>query len=227
MNAALAVAFGGAAGSVARYWVANAVYDWLGRDFPYGTLTVNVVGGLLMGFLTELLVARYAVAVEWRLLLLVGFLGGFTTFSTFSMDTWLLLHEGEFAKAALNALSSVVLCVVAVWIGLHLASWGFTEPWRNWLSLESYGAQLLLLSGLAYMVGFLLAGMATRMIWPAQTQALLVLGSLALLTPYGAWYLSRTTGFAETSQLLLAFLYSAMLGSCGLWLGLWSGQRLS
>ncbi|WP_054774923.1 fluoride efflux transporter CrcB [Methylogaea oryzae] len=114
MHPALAVAVGGAVGSVARYWTSLAVYQWLGRDFPYGTLAVNVAGGLLMGFLTELLVARYAVAVEWRLLVLVGFLGGFTTFSTFSMDTWILLQEGEFAKAGLNALASVLLCLVAV-----------------------------------------------------------------------------------------------------------------
>ncbi|BBL70845.1 fluoride efflux transporter CrcB [Methylogaea oryzae] len=226
MHPALAVAVGGAVGSVARYWTSLAVYQWLGRDFPYGTLAVNVAGGLLMGFLTELLVARYAVAVEWRLLVLVGFLGGFTTFSTFSMDTWILLQEGEFAKAGLNALASVLLCLVAVWIGLHLARWGFEEEWRRWATMESYGARLVVLAGLAYGLGLATAGVATHMGWGGDKQAWLVLGGLALLAPGGAWYLASAAGAAEASALLLTFLYSAALASGGLWFGLVSGQRL-
>lgn len=226
LKALLFVAVGGAVGSVARYWTSLAVYQWLGKDFPYGTLAVNVAGGLLMGFLTELLVARYAVAVEWRLLVLVGFLGGFTTFSTFSIDTWLLLQEGEFSKAGLNALASVLLCLVAVWIGLHLARWGFEEEWRRWATMESYGSRLVMLAGLAYALGLTTAGVGIHMDWPDEKQALLVLGGLALLAPGGAWYLAGAAGAAETGRLLLAFLYSAMLGSGGLWLGLWSGQRL-
>lgn len=221
----LAIAIGGGLGSVARYWTATGVYAWLGKDFPYGTLAVNVVGGLLMGLLTELLVARLAVAVEWRLLLLVGFLGGFTTFSTFSMETWLLLQDGEFAKAALNALLSVVLCVVAVWIGLHLARLGFEQEWHRWASMEAYGARLLMLGGLAYALGLMAVVLGIRLSWPEATQTLLILGLLALLAPGGAWYLARPGG--DAGQVLLAFLYSALLGSGGLWLGLWSGERLS
>lgn len=226
MHPVLAVALGGGLGSVARYWTANAVYAWLGRDFPYGTLAVNVAGGLLMGFLTELLVARYAVAVEWRLLVLVGFLGGFTTFSSFSIDTWMLLQEGEFAKAGLNALLSVVLCIVSVWIGLHLARLGFEEEWSRWASMESYGSRLLILAGLAYTLGLLTVGVGTHMAWPADKQVLLVLAALALLAPCGAWYLLRASGAPVISSLLLSFLYSAVLCSGGVWLGLWSGQRL-
>lgn len=226
MNSALAVAIGGGLGSLARYWTSVAVYQWLGKEFPYGTLAVNVAGGLLMGFLTELLVARYAVAVEWRLLVLVGFLGGFTTFSTFSIDTWLLLQEGEFAKAGLNALASVVLCVVAVWIGLHLARWGFEEEWRRWATMESYGARLVMLAGMAYALGLTAAVAAARSAWSDEAQAMLVLGSLAVLAPGGAWYLASADGAAETGRLLLAFFYSAVLGSGGLWLGLAAGQRL-
>jgi CrcB protein len=219
MKMLLAVALGGALGSVARYWASLAVYQWLGKDFPYGTLAVNVAGGLLMGLLTELLVARFAVALEWRLLVLVGFLGGFTTFSTFSMDTWLLLSEGEFAKAALNALASVVLCVVAVWLGLHLARWGVAEEWHRWARMEAYGARLAMIAGLAYSFGLLGQELAGRWVWPVETQALLALLALTVLAPGGAWYLQRPT--AGITEMLLAFAYSTALSGGGLWLGWW------
>lgn len=225
MNTFLVIAVGGGLGSVARYWTATSVYAWLGKDFPYGTLVVNVAGGLLMGLLTELLVARLAVAVEWRLFLLVGFLGGFTTFSTFSMETWLLLQDGDFAKAGLNALLSVVLCVVAVWIGLHVARLGFAQEWHRWASMEAYGARLLMLGGLAYSLGLAVVAMSMRLSWTQETQVLLVLALLTLLAPGGAWYLWRAPD--DAGRLLLAFFYSALLGSGGLWLGLWSGERLS
>jgi len=114
----LFIAAGGALGAVLRYAVSNGVYAITGRDFPYGTLTVNIIGSLLMGLLYVLLVERIAYGVEWRAFLLVGVLGAFTTFSTFSIETLTLIENGAHARALLNMLLSVSLCVLAAWAGV-------------------------------------------------------------------------------------------------------------
>lgn len=116
-----AVALGGALGSVLRFWLSGWVYHWLGRGFPYGTLTVNILGSLLIGFLSHQLLERSALAPEWRAAILVGVLGGFTTFSTFSLETVHLLTQAEFAKAATNAVVSLFACLAATWLGFWLA----------------------------------------------------------------------------------------------------------
>jgi len=122
MNQLVAIAIGGAFGALLRFLVSTGIYDLMGRNFPYGTLFVNILGSLLMGFLSVILL-EYAASVEWRAALLIGFLGAFTTFSTFSIETLNLLLQGEVIKGLLNALLSVILCVVATWIGLLLAKY--------------------------------------------------------------------------------------------------------
>ncbi|HHJ19756.1 MAG TPA: fluoride efflux transporter CrcB [Gammaproteobacteria bacterium] len=114
----IAIALGGAGGAVLRFWTSTAVYSMLGRDFPWGTLVVNVLGSLLMGFLSVMLVERMTVGPEWRAAILVGFLGAFTTFSTFSLETLNLLEAGALFRALLNIGSSVLLCVTAAGMGL-------------------------------------------------------------------------------------------------------------
>lgn len=101
-----------------RYWMSNGIHILLGRGFPYGTLTVNVVGSLLMGFCYVFMIERMDVSVEWRAALMIGLLGAFTTFSTFSIETLNLLESGEQIKAALNILLSVTLCILGCWLGM-------------------------------------------------------------------------------------------------------------
>jgi CrcB protein len=112
------IAAGGAVGSVMRFALSTGVHRVAGRDFPYGTLSVNVFGSLLMGILYILLIERASVGAEWRALLLVGFLGAFTTFSTFSIETLNLIENGELIKAGTNVFLSVFLCVLAAWSGV-------------------------------------------------------------------------------------------------------------
>lgn len=114
----LAIAGGGAAGALLRFWMSTGIHSLLGRGFPYGTLAVNVLGSLLMGFLYVMLIDKLSLGANWRAALLVGLLGAFTTFSTFSIETLNLVEEGEMVKALLNILLSVVLCLVAAWAGV-------------------------------------------------------------------------------------------------------------
>lgn len=120
MTQLIAIATGGAVGALLRFWVSTGVYSLLGRAFPYGTLVVNVTGSLAMGFLYVVLLDRMTVAPEVRAALLVGLLGAFTTFSTFSIETLNLIEQADFTKAALNMLVSVVACVLACWLGVQL-----------------------------------------------------------------------------------------------------------
>jgi len=121
MTQMLAIAAGGAIGALLRYWTSIAVHGRLGMAFPYGTLAVNVLGSLLMGFLYIWLIERMAAGPALRAFLLVGVLGAFTTFSTFSMETLNLLEAGHPGKALANMLVSVVVCVTAAALGVLAA----------------------------------------------------------------------------------------------------------
>jgi CrcB protein len=117
----IAIAAGGALGAVMRYWVSSGVYNLLGRDFPYGTLVVNVLGSFLMGVFYVYLIERLADTSILRAALMIGLLGAFTTFSTFSIETLQLIENGEFVKMFLNIMLSVMMCMFAVWVGVLLA----------------------------------------------------------------------------------------------------------
>jgi CrcB protein len=116
----LLVAFGGAVGSVLRYYVGLSALRVAGPLFPWGTLTVNVVGCFLIGLLAQIITQRYGGSVELRLLLITGFLGGFTTFSAFSLDTVALIESGNLAGAILYVAASVGASLAAVLAGLLL-----------------------------------------------------------------------------------------------------------
>jgi fluoride exporter len=117
------VAFGGALGSVARYACVSAVTRLGGVTLPWGTLLVNVTGSFVIGLLAALLTAdgRPLVAGDGRAFLMVGVLGGYTTFSAFSLETFALVRTGAFGAAAVNVAGSVALCLLAVWAGYLLA----------------------------------------------------------------------------------------------------------
>ena len=117
---AIAIAGGGAVGALLRFWVSTGVHQVLGRAFPWGTLVVNLIGSFVMGLLFVLFLERSLVSGELRALVLVGLLGAFTTFSTFSIETMSLIEQADYLKAASNALASVVLSICACWVGLVL-----------------------------------------------------------------------------------------------------------
>lgn len=116
-----AVAVGAAAGGVSRYYLSVAVQQRLGATFPWGTLVINVTGSLLLGFLMRYALATPTVSAEMRLLLTTGFCGGYTTFSTFSYETAMLLEDGQYERAAAYALASVLVALLATFCGFILA----------------------------------------------------------------------------------------------------------
>ncbi|WP_114394251.1 fluoride efflux transporter CrcB [Oleisolibacter albus] len=119
MKVILAVAAGGAIGSVARYLCMKVVAGWIGGEFPWGTLTVNIVGGLIMGIVAGAAGTIWSPSPELRAFVAVGILGGFTTFSTFSLDVMLMMQRGELAGAAAYVVASVLLSVGGLFAGLQ------------------------------------------------------------------------------------------------------------
>jgi CrcB protein len=122
MSNLLYVFVGGGAGALARYWVGTQTLRAFGSGWPYGTLTVNVVGGFVMGVLAATLALRGGADQErWRLLIGVGALGGFTTFSAFSLETALMIEKRLYLSAGLYITLSVALSVAALFAGLLTA----------------------------------------------------------------------------------------------------------
>ena len=118
MNATLLVMAGGAIGAAARYHLGRLIFHLGGIGFPYGTLVANVSGGFFMGLLAGLLARSSVIDEPWRLLLGVGLLGGFTTFSTFSLEVINMIERSEWSTAIGYALLSVVGAVLALFAGL-------------------------------------------------------------------------------------------------------------
>jgi len=116
----LAVAIGGAIGSVARFLIGIASTKAFGLAFPWGTLAINVSGSFLIGVFIEAFALRWDLSQNWRIFLTVGICGGFTTFSTFSLDSYVLMERGELALSAAYVVGSVVLSIGAFFGGLHI-----------------------------------------------------------------------------------------------------------
>jgi CrcB protein len=118
MKTAATIALFCAGGGLARFYLSGWVYSLLGRAFPYGTFVVNIIGAYLIGLIMELGMRSTLVPDTLRLGLTVGFLGGLTTFSTFSYETFSLLEEGQFLVAFVNVLASVAVCLLFTWLGI-------------------------------------------------------------------------------------------------------------
>lgn len=112
------IGLAGAAGAILRYLVQQGTVAMLGAGFPYGTFVVNVLGSFLIGVLFVLFWEKSVVGDGWRLALMVGLLGSFTTFSAFSLDTWILLQHGAMLKAVANVLGTVAVCLAVTWLGI-------------------------------------------------------------------------------------------------------------
>ncbi len=118
MTNLLWIGFGGFIGSISRYILSQVLYRAANAEtFPYGTLGVNILGCFLIGFFAEFFEGRFLVQPELRLFLIIGVLGGFTTFSSFSFETFSLIREGNLLLAGINILASVVICLIATWLG--------------------------------------------------------------------------------------------------------------
>jgi len=117
----LAIAAGGAIGAVSRWLLASTIQKAAGGSFPWGTFAVNALGSLLLGFLFVWLIERSSAGELTRLALTVGFLGAFTTFSTYSLESVRLLQEGALAMALGNVVGQVVVCLSLTWLGIQLA----------------------------------------------------------------------------------------------------------
>jgi CrcB protein len=117
MNKYLLVGLGGCLGSILRFWVGAHISERMGARFPYGTFVINITGSFLIGLVVTLLAEKAHWSPSFRYLIPVGFIGGYTTFSTFELETLQSFRDGEFLIAFLNVLLSVVVGFIAVWLG--------------------------------------------------------------------------------------------------------------
>jgi CrcB protein len=235
MNQLLAIALGGACGSVMRFLVSSGIYQWLGRGFPYGTLAVNVIGSFLIGLLAEaLILQRITFALEYRAAILVGVLGGFTTFSSFSLETVYLIEQGALAKAALNVSISVAACLFAVWIGLLLGRYlfyysGGVIQWSD--GMFPY-AIVVVNALLAFMIGLvaaiLLQKVAMSMEHRAAMMVIIVGAYLTLSGLYVILYLlEHGYSFAVHLNLMLSvFAGNGLICIFWLWVGVLTGKQI-
>lgn len=123
MNHLIMIAIGGAGGALCRYGLSNLVNNLMqdrfsGHTFPYGTISVNIIGSLFIGIMYVLIAERMTLSPDWRNVAIVGFLGAFTTFSTFSLETITLLENGQLLAGLTYIVSSLILCIAATWLAI-------------------------------------------------------------------------------------------------------------
>jgi len=235
MNQLIAVAIGGACGAVVRFLMSSGLYQWLGRGFPYGTLVVNVVGSFLIGLLTEaLFMQRITITFDYRAAILVGFIGAFTTFSTFSLETLYLIEQGSLTKAGLNMAVSVLGCLFAVWFGLlcgrslFLYSGGMIH-WSG--GVIPYALMIVNAIG-AFLIGIIATILLQKVALPMEYRAAIMLIMVGTYLTLSGLYLilfliENGYSFESNTNLLLGIFVGNGL-SCILviWLGLLVGKQI-
>lgn len=235
MNQLIVVALGGAAGAVVRFLVSSGVYQWLGRDFPYGTLTVNVLGSFLMGLLTEaLILQRIAIGVEYRAAILIGFIGAFTTFSTFSLETFYLLEQGSLNKALLNIILSISACLLAVWLGLLCGKglFSYSGGVIHWSSSVIPYALLIVNAIGAFLIGIIATILLQKVTLPIEQRAammVIMLGSYLTLSGLYIILFLIEHGYSFESHLkamLSIFVGNGLFCMLVIWLGLVVGRQI-
>ncbi len=230
-----AVALGGAVGTMLRYLASSGIYLWLGRGFPYGTLAVNLIGSFLIGLMTEtLILQRLAIALEYRTAILVGVMGGFTTFSTFSLETFYLLEQGQIGKAGLNVAASVFGCLLAVWAGLAVGKGLFlvgqgTFRLQDW----PFPYALTLVNGIgAFLIGLIATVLLHKLAISIEYRAILLTVLIGLFITLSGLYLilylleSGHSFESHLGAMLTVFLSNIAFCSAALWLGLWLGKQV-
>lgn len=230
----LAIALGGAVGALLRFAVSSAVYRRLGRGFPYGTLAVNLIGAFLFGLWVEALPFERLLGLPWRALLLTGALGAFTTFSTFALETLLLIEQGRLLGALANVALSTGLGLLAVFWGLlagralfiesplAVVGLGWLLPWLlGWIACGLGAFVLGLLLELAF--ARLRPSPEHRILW-----TLVLAGGWAGSTSvYLLLELMPTLAFKPSVELLIG-LFAVHLLTCalGMGFGLATAERL-
>jgi len=235
MNQLIAIALGGASGSVLRFLVSSGVYQWLGRGFPYGTLAVNVIGSFLIGVLAEaLILQRITFVLEFRAAILVGVLGGFTTFSSFSLETIYLLEQGSFVKASLNVLISVVTCLFATWIGLLFGRslFYYSGGMLQWTNGAFPYALVIVNALLAFLIGLVATILFQKVVLSMEYRAaILVVVMGAYLTLSGLYLILYLIehGYSFDTHLnlmLSVFVSNGLICILVLWMGLLTGKQI-
>jgi CrcB protein len=228
MSQIVAIALGGSVGALLRFWVANGIYAWLGRGFPHGTLFVNVSGSFLMGLLTELMLQRFPLAAEYRAAVLIGFLGAYTTFSTFAIESFYLVEQGNYWKAGINMFLSVTLCLVAVWVGLILGRRLFVGELYPWVGHGLEYGKLAAVAVAGFGLGIVAELAFRHLAWTVPWRAVATIVGLAGLTAWAT--LAVLPKFPEEGStvggLLGLFAVSAVGTAVSVGIGTWIGRQL-
>jgi CrcB protein len=235
MNQLIVVALGGACGAITRFLVSSGIYQWLGRDFPYGTLVVNVIGSFLMGLLTEgLILHRISIGMEYRAAILIGFIGAFTTFSTFSLETFYLLEQGSVSRAALNIAVSVGGCLLAVWLGLLCGKglFSYSGGVVQWSGTVIPYALLIINALGAFLIGIIATILLHKIALPMEQRAAIMVIMLGTYLTLSGLYLILfliDQGYSFNSHLnamLGVFVGNGLLCMFVVWLGLLTGRQI-
>jgi CrcB protein len=235
MNQIFAVALGGSFGAVVRFLVSSGIYQWLGRGFPYGTLVVNVIGSFLLGLLTEtLILQRITISFEYRAAILIGFIGAFTTFSTFSLETFYLIEQGNLTKAALNIFASVTACVFAVWIGL-LCGRGlfyYSDGVIQWSGGETPYALMIINAIFAFLISLLATVLLQKVALSVEHRVVLTVIMVGVFLTLSGLYLllylvEHGYSFEANLNLMLGtFVGNSLICILVIWMGLLLGKQI-